>query len=115
MIRNASRDAVLAVDVSWARSARERTRGLLDRDSLEEGEALVISPCSSIHMFGMRFPIDAIFVNRDDTVIAAISRLKPWRFTRIYFTARHVIELPAGVIEDTGTQTGDRIEWTAPE
>ena len=53
MIRNATRGTVLATDEVWATSAADRMRGLLERDGLEEGEALVISPCTSVHMFGM--------------------------------------------------------------
>lgn len=110
MIRNADRDSVLATSERWATTVSDRTRGLLDSEGLEPGEALVISPCTSVHMFGMRFSLDVVFVRKDGVVVRAISGLKPWRFTRIYFTARHCIELPVGVVEQTGTRKGDRLD-----
>jgi uncharacterized protein len=114
MIRNTTRGTVLASAERWALTVAERTRGLLDSDGLAEGEALVISPCNSIHMFGMRFPLDVVFVRKDGTVVRAISNIKPWRATRIYFTAKHTIELPVGAIEASGTQKGDQLEWDEP-
>ena len=40
-------------------------RGLLGRDGLEQGEGLLLRPASSIHTFFMRFPIDAVFLDRE--------------------------------------------------
>ncbi len=114
MIRNVTRDTVLATAERWARTYSERTRGLLDSEGLEPGEALVISPCNSVHMFGMKFAIDVLFVKKDGTVVRAIPNLKPWRATRIYFTAKHTIELPVGAIEASGTEKGDRLEFDEP-
>jgi uncharacterized protein len=114
MIRNETRDSVLATREVWATSAEDRMRGLLDSEGLDEGEALVISPCNSVHMFGMAFALDVVFVKKDGTVIRAISNLRPNRFTRIYFTARRTIELPVGVIEATGTRAGDRLTLDPP-
>ena len=114
MIRNATRDTVLATEEVWATSAADRMRGLLDRDGLNQGEALVISPCNSVHTIGMSFPLDIVFAKKDGTVVRAISNLRPNRATRIYLTARHTIELPVGVIEASNTCKGDRLTWDPP-
>ncbi len=111
MIRNETRGTVLATAEVWATSSADRMRGLLDRDGLEPGEALVISPCNSVHMFGMAFALDVVFVKKDGRVVRAIPNLRRNRLTRIYWTARHTIELPVGVIEATGTQPGDQLSW----
>jgi len=112
-IKNVTRGTVVATDERWARTIAERTRGLLDSDGLEPGEALVIAPCTSIHMVGMAFPIDVLFVNKRRVVLRAIEGLKPGlHFTRIYFTAKQCIELPVGAIAQSGTQAGDELEWT---
>jgi len=115
LIRNASRDTLVATDVHWALSVEERTRGLLDWDQIEPGEALIISPCNSIHMVGMAFPIDVLFVDKLKRVIRCIEGIKPWRFTRIYFRARHTIELPVGAIRKSLTQPGDQLEFSRPD
>jgi len=81
---------------------------------LADGEALVISPCNSIHMFMMKFPIDVVFVAGDGRVVRTIQGLKPWRFTRIHFGARHTIELPVGVIASSCTEAGDMLVLDEP-
>ena len=103
--------AVLAGRVERAVSVRARLRGLLGRTSLPEGEALVIEPCTSIHTFFMRFPIDAAFLARDGRVLRAISFLRPWRATRSYPAAALVVELPAGTLQRTQTQEGDALDF----
>jgi len=116
--------AVLAERVERATRVWERMRGLLGRRGLAEGDALAIEPCTSIHTFFMRFPIDAAFLSRDFRVIRAISRLKPWRATRfhplrpvratrIYPSAAQVVELPAGTLARSDTREGDQLSFEA--
>lgn len=112
MIRNLTRDTTVADAEVWARTLAERTRGLLDHDALGPGEALVIAPCTSIHMVGMSFPIDVLFVNKHRRVIRAIEGMNPGlRFTRIYFTAKQCIELPTGAIAQSRTRVGDELQF----
>ena len=92
-------------------TVRTRLRGLLGRDSLPDGAALVIEPCTSIHTFFMRFSIDAAFLDRAGRVVRAISNLRPWRATRIYPKAAMVVELPAGTLRRTDTREGDALHW----
>jgi hypothetical protein len=97
---------VLATRVEPAFDSRSRRRGLLGRDTFEEGTALIIAPCSGIHTFFMRFSIDAVFVTRAGTVLKTSAVVAPWRM-RIAFGAFAVIELPAGTIARTQTKVGD--------
>jgi uncharacterized protein len=86
-----------------------RTKGLLGTNSLQPGDGLLIQPCNSIHSFGMRYPFDAVFIDREGIVLHTISRMKPHRLSRHVFRARGVLELPAGTIDATGTVKGDRV------
>ena len=79
---------------------------------MQAGEALWIKPCMSIHTFFMKFPIDVIFLNKRNQMIAAKRNLKPNRLTRLYPKAISVLELPAGVLEATDTRVGDEIKIT---
>jgi uncharacterized membrane protein (UPF0127 family) len=106
---NETRDQLLAARAELAERASERMRGLLGRDALPEGDALVIRPCTSIHTFFMRFAIDVLFLDGDGRVLRAIPRMRPWRLTRIYPRAACVAECWAGAIEKTGTREGDRV------
>jgi uncharacterized membrane protein (UPF0127 family) len=88
----------------------KRMKGLLGKNELRVGESLWIKPCMSIHTFFMKFPIDLIFLNKQNVVIATIENLQPNRLTRLYPKAASVLELPAGTIEATSTVVGDVIE-----
>jgi len=110
-ILNESRGTVLAHAATQARRPLERMRGLLGRAGLEAGEALIIEPCSSIHTFFMRFPIDVAFLDAEGRVLRALCDLPPWRATRIYPRAKRVVELPAGTLAQTETYEGDLLTF----
>jgi uncharacterized membrane protein (UPF0127 family) len=95
--------------VERARNPWQRLRGLLGRSSLDEGSALVLEPCNSIHTFFMRFAIDAVFLDRGGSVVRAVAGLQPFRATRPHPSAVLVVELPAGTLARTGTCEGDRL------
>ena len=99
---------VLASRVESAFDPTSRRRGLLGRDSVPTDFALVIAPCSSVHTFFMRFPIDVVFVSRDGTVVKTCRDLRPWRLAAA-FGAFAVIEAAPGFVERSGIVSGDRI------
>ena len=108
---NDTRQTPLAERVRVARSLWSRTRGLLGTRELPPGEALFIEPCNAIHSFWMRYAFDALFLKRDGEVVQAVSQMQPYRIGRPAFSAHAhaVLELPAGTIEASQTQTGDRV------
>ena len=92
---------VVAADVRAAHGVVSRTRGLMFRGNLGDGEALDIRPCGSIHMMFMRFAIDAVFYDRDGKVTKVARRVKPW--IGLSFGgrgAKGVLELPTGSVGD---------------
>ena len=100
---------VLASRAQVARSLISRVVGLLGRDSLGEGEGLILTACRSIHTWWMRFAIDAVFVDRAWAVVAIWNSLPPWRMTPFVWRAQAVIELPAGTVGRTHLAVGDRV------
>lgn len=62
-------------------------------------------------MLFMRFPIDAVFVDRARRVVKARADLRPWTFAVGARGAAEVLELPAGTIARTGTQVGDDLVY----
>ena len=110
-IINHTKNTILAEKVEVAHTLCKRMVGLLNRREFHRGEALIIKPCNSIHTLFMHFPIDVVFVDRQNRVIKIISRLKPWRLSGIYLSAQLCIELPAGTIESTHTCTGDPLSF----
>jgi uncharacterized protein len=91
-----------------ADSALARMRGLLGRRGLPPGEGLLIRPAGSIHMFFMRFPIDAVFLDRELRVVGIAEGLRPWRVTGRR-GARAVLELASGQARDRGIDPGQRL------
>ena len=87
-----------------------RMKGLLGRSALVAGEGLLIRPCKGIHTFGMKFPIDAVFLDANNRVIAATKNILPNRISSFYLSAACVLELPAGTVEESATLTGDQLE-----
>jgi uncharacterized membrane protein (UPF0127 family) len=86
-----------------------RAFGLIPRARLRDGEGLLITKTSSITMFFMRFPIDAVFIDRTGHVVRVAADLPPWRLATMARGARDVVELPAGTAARTGTQAGDEL------
>jgi uncharacterized protein len=96
-------DSCLIAESAWL-----RTKGLLGRRDLPDGEGILLRPASSIHMAFMRFPIDAVFLAKDLTVLKVVRNLLPWRMAS-RFRAHSVLELPAGTCERAGVREGDRL------
>ncbi len=99
----------MATRVLAAVDSATRRRGLLGRDGLEPGEAMVIAPTSAVHTFWMRFPIDVAFVRKDGTVVKTREAVAPWRIAGA-IGAYCVIELEAGALARHGTRAGDELE-----
>ncbi len=85
-----------------------RMRGLLGRRDLPRGEGILLRPAASVHTFFMRFPIDVVFLDREQVVVGIEPRLRPWR-TAGRRGAHAVLELAAGESERRGLAVGDAL------
>jgi uncharacterized membrane protein (UPF0127 family) len=90
-----------------------RLRGLLGRARLVSGDGLLIRPTSAIHTCFMRFPIDAVFLDRDLVVVKVVSDLRPWRVAARR-GAKSVLELAAGESRRRGIRAGERLRLSDP-
>src|SRR5678809_915541 len=112
--RNETRDTTLADTVETAGSVWARFKGLMGRRSLATGHALWLPGDNGIHMFFMRFAIDAVFVGRPTPgvaggalrpVLSVHRSLRPWTgMVPLIRGADGVLELPTGTIDASGTQ-----------
>lgn len=102
------RGQVIASKVHGAFDSASRKKGLLGRDGLDEGEAIVIAPCNAVHMFFMRFPIDVVHLDREGRVVRVKAHVRPWRID-VSLRGFAVVELRAGSASRQGIQRGDRI------
>jgi uncharacterized membrane protein (UPF0127 family) len=110
-LTNADRGVTLAKRVRVAGDSNSRRKGLLGTSELDQDSALWIYPCEAIHTFGMKFPIDVIFLDGDFRVRKIHPELGP---NRICFclSASSVVELPVGTISASGTKVNDKLEFT---
>ena len=97
---------IVCANCEIADTALKRIRGLLGRAGLAPGEGMLFRPAGAIHTVFMRFPIDAVFCDRDLVVVDVVRGLRPWRFAGRR-GSRVVIELAEGAAGDLGP--GDRL------
>lgn len=112
---NVTQQITIAERAEIAQSFLAKAVGLLGRSSISEGTGLVLSSTNSIHMFFMRFAIDALFIDKDGNVIKVLHSLKPWRISPIVWQAYHCIELPSETARMTLTKEGDQIALVSLE
>jgi uncharacterized membrane protein (UPF0127 family) len=109
LLRNAASGDVLAQHVELAVDSASRRRGLLGRESFAPGSALIIAPCSAIHMFSMRFAIDVVFVGRTGRVLKTCAAVQPGRLA-FRIGAYAAIELPAGTLAGSPARPGEAVQ-----
>ena len=102
----------IASSVEIAATSETRNRGLLGRDHLDPSAALIIAPCSAIHMFFMRFAIDAVFVDKRGRVLKIVHDLRPWRIA-ISLRAHAVVEMKSGNARASDIAVGDVLSLRA--
>lgn len=88
----------------------ERMSGLLLREKLNTDEGLLITPCSSVHTFGMRYTIDVVFLNKELTIVKLVTSLKPWHMAASAASGI-VLELVENSINNLQLVTGQQLEW----
>ncbi len=106
---NQTRQVSLAQEGIVAASAWLRLRGLLGRPPLKPGQGLLLRGEKAIHTIGMTYPIDALFLDHAGRVIHLEREMVPLRASPFVWQSTDVLELPAGMIDRTGTTLGDTI------
>jgi uncharacterized membrane protein (UPF0127 family) len=107
---NTSKNTLLIAHGAKADTFLTRLKGLLGKKGLEEGQGLVIKPCNSVHMIWMKFPIDVIFVDKDDVVCHIIEDLSPGKIGPVIKESAYVVEVRVGTVKRTKTEVGDIIK-----
>jgi uncharacterized protein len=102
------REGEVLAALEKADSRKARRKGLLGRDGIE-GALLLPSARMGVHSFGMRFPLDVAFCDRD-MVVRRMLCLRPGRMTRPSFAAPCVLEAEAGAFDRWHLHTGDCLE-----
>lgn len=110
---NQSRDKIVCEQCIIADNPLTRIRGLLGKKTLPAGEGLLIVPCASVHMFGMQFALDILFLTRENVVADFVENLPPGKLyvaRRDFGKAHAALEVAPGIVAVTSTQRGDQIQ-----
>ena len=109
-VANQTKGQVLADRADIADTSAKRRTGLLKHTELKPGEGLWIAPCEGVHTFGMKFPIDVLFLNKKKKILKARPDMVRGRIA-FSLLAHSVLELPAGTLAKTGTVAGNQLEF----
>ncbi len=92
-------------DILIPGSFYSRAKGLLAFSELGDQQGMLFENCKGVHMFGMRFSIDVIFLDSQGNVVKCVRNLAPWR---VAFSARAqtTLEVAEGRINALGIRPG---------
>jgi len=88
----------------------DRLRGMLGRSEPRPEQAMVITPCNSVHMLFMRYALDIIFLDAKGTVLSLRTPLLPWKMAAD-MRAKQVVELRSGMLETLAITPGMTLLW----
>ncbi|MBF0483761.1 MAG: DUF192 domain-containing protein [Candidatus Omnitrophica bacterium] len=83
---------------------------MLGRTSIALDEGLLITHCNSIHMFFMKFSIDAVFLDKNNKVVGLVERIAPFQLSPIFWNADKVVELAPETIQNKAIQKNHILE-----
>lgn len=107
-------DGATVFPLVWrAVRAFERMRGLLGRPPLAAGEGMLIERCGLVHTFGMKWPLDLVFLDRQGRILKQVAALPPRRIAGCA-GAVATLELAAGALASGRLAVGDEIYWQGP-
>jgi uncharacterized membrane protein (UPF0127 family) len=100
---------VVGSEVRQAAGPWQSFKGLMLVKSLPDGHGLLFRPAKGIHTQFMRFPIDVVFLDKDDRVTKVREAMPPWRFD--FTMAAGCIEFNPGHARANDIQPGDRLRF----
>ncbi len=103
---NQTRKTTLAENIIVPTSLLDQSLGLL---KYKTPTALFLKTHFGIHTFGMHYPIDVLILDKTNCVAVMKENLKPNQIFIWNVTLETVLELPAGAIEKTKSQIGDKL------
>ncbi|WP_321380396.1 DUF192 domain-containing protein [Trichococcus shcherbakoviae] len=109
---NARTGEVILEDLQAADTFYARFRGLMGRPSIPKNTGLMIKPCNSVHCFFMKFPIDVIFLDKENRVVHISENMRPGSVSPIVRKATYVIEANASAFQKN-IKIGDilQLQW----
>jgi uncharacterized membrane protein (UPF0127 family) len=98
------------LEIMVANSFFSRLKGLLGTTSLPADKGLLLCGCNSVHMIGMRYPLDIVYLDESGAILKLAANLRPWQMSACW-QARDTLEVAAGTIRRAGWRVGERLAW----
>lgn len=104
------------VDVEVAANELARTRGLMWRKELPEGQGMLfVFQNEEPHSFWMRntlIPLDMIFIDAEGEIVGIVHRAEPKTLVsrRVDADSKYVLEVPGGWAEQKAVREGSKVE-----
>ena len=112
MLFNSNTGKYLAGYSFYARNPLIRLTGMICRRFVcGKFDALIFEKCNAVHTCFMRYPLDLVFIDRENRVVSVHRRVRPWKFVFGGKGAVTVIELPPGAVDFSGTEKEHIIEF----
>ncbi len=108
--RNLTKGNVVASELVVADTWEKRRKGFLGRTSILPGEGMLLTPCFAIHMVGMKFALDVVFLDRDLRVVGIDKHVKPGTLNSSCRKAHSTLELPPGTVAAKRIEKGDVLQ-----
>ena len=89
----------------------QRLCGLMFYRDFPGIDGLLLFPCNFVHMLGMRFPLDIIYLNRNKEILYTVDVLVPFKIGPLVADAYYVLEMPAGVVAAKKIKLGTVLNW----
>jgi uncharacterized membrane protein (UPF0127 family) len=113
MIKNTTKKTIIAKNSTFIDDIFSKCIGLMF--SKKQNKALILKfnkeKIIALHMFFVFYPIDVLFVGKNNIVMDKKENFKPFTFYKSRKKAMYAIELPDGIIKRTKTNIGDKIEF----
>lgn len=106
-LKNQKITRIHVADSFWA-----RFKGLMGKtpEQIEELGGLLIKPCSQIHMFFMKTPIDVVYLNSKNSIVKIDYEVPVWKCCRKVQESVSVLELPKGAAIQMGLKEFEQLE-----
>ncbi|EIW20445.1 MULTISPECIES: DUF192 domain-containing protein [Pelosinus] len=106
-LQDSAADNVL--EFSVADTFLSRLKGLLGTTSLAENQGLLLCNCNSVHMIGMRYVLDIVYLDKNGVILKIVENLKPWQVSCCW-SAKDTLEVKSGTIQRLSWKGGDQLQ-----
>lgn len=109
-LRDAATGEVLVGQLVIARSRSARKKGLLGLEGLGSDTGLLL-PDPLVHMVGMKFALDLVFISRSSEVVKVCADVTPGVKAKGTLRAKWCLELAAGQAAAAGLRPGLKLAF----